>query len=119
MRAQQSVSACLFDCVTFVVIVNTIRSVESCRCIKKNPPSFLFVYIQFILYSPLSQITNLPQRALQSVHIDIPVIFKKKKENHFYQRHFLVCRRRARALLSGLNFEKVLFAAEPLPPRPQ
>jgi len=31
------------------------------------------VQFQFILYSPFSQITNLPQRALQSVHIDIPV----------------------------------------------
>jgi len=28
---------------------------------------------QYILYSPKSQITNLLQRALQSVHIDIPV----------------------------------------------
>jgi len=31
-----------------------------------------FNSIQFIFYSPLSQITNYPQRALQSVHIDIP-----------------------------------------------
>jgi len=29
--------------------------------------------IQFILYRPFSHITNLPQRALESVHIDIPV----------------------------------------------
>jgi len=28
-----------------------------------------FNSIQFILYSPISQITNLPQKALQSVHI--------------------------------------------------
>jgi len=28
--------------------------------------------IQFIVYSPISQITNLPQRALQSVHIRHP-----------------------------------------------
>jgi len=32
-----------------------------------------FNSIQFILYCPFSQITNVPQRALQSVHIDIPV----------------------------------------------
>jgi len=32
-----------------------------------------FNSIQFILYSPLSKSTHLPQRALQSVHIDIPV----------------------------------------------
>jgi len=31
-----------------------------------------FNSIQFIFYSPFSQITHLPQRALQSVHIDIP-----------------------------------------------
>jgi len=29
--------------------------------------------IQFILYSPFSQIKNVPQSALQSVHIDISV----------------------------------------------
>jgi len=28
--------------------------------------------IQFILYSPISQITNSPQRALRSVHVDVP-----------------------------------------------
>jgi len=34
----------------------------------------VFNSIQFIVYSPISQITNLPQRAVQSVHIyDIPV----------------------------------------------
>jgi len=35
--------------------------------------SISFNSIQFIFYSPFSQITDLPQRALQSVHIDIPV----------------------------------------------
>jgi len=30
-------------------------------------------FIQFILYSPISQNTNVPQRALQSVHIRHPL----------------------------------------------
>jgi len=33
---------------------------------------FSFNSVPFILYSPISQITNLPQRALQSVHIRHP-----------------------------------------------
>jgi len=38
----------------------------------KSEDFVLANFIQFILYSPFSQITNLPQSALQSVHIDIP-----------------------------------------------
>jgi len=34
--------------------------------------TYSFNSIRFILYRSLSQITNLPQRALQSVDIDIP-----------------------------------------------
>jgi len=39
------------------------------RCDSHSWRNFQFNSIQFILYSPLSKITNLPQRALQSVHI--------------------------------------------------
>jgi len=40
----------------------------------------IFNYIQFILYSQLSQISHLTRRALQSVHIDIPVPLTSDQE---------------------------------------
>jgi len=43
--------------------------VQTCVC---GFYMFTFNSIQFILYSPISHITNLPQRALQSLHIRHP-----------------------------------------------
>jgi len=42
--------------------------------------SLIFNSIQFILNNPISQITNVPQRALQSVHIDIPDLTSEQEK---------------------------------------
>jgi len=44
--------------------------VPSAHATRQHSIHFVFIYIYFA--SPFSEITNLPQRALQSVHIDIP-----------------------------------------------
>jgi len=46
--------------------MRTLCEVPECNAI--------WYLIQFILYSPISQIMNLPQRALQSVHIRHPCL---------------------------------------------
>jgi len=60
--------------------------------------TYVFNSIQFVVYSPISQITNLPQRALQSVHIRHPwplTSHRTRKNSQKIEKNFSETFRRA------------------------